>query len=85
MTAYRSNNDQEIYPRANGAERRSRRKPVARVLILFTPGEKERTSEVESSSNIEGAWCMGGHLTDLKIWLFARSEEGENTRNTCMQ
>jgi hypothetical protein len=27
---------------------------------------------------------MGGHLTDLKIWLFAWSEEGENikTRNT---
>ena len=26
---------------------------------------------------------MGGHLTDLKIWLFARSEEGENIKNTC--
>jgi hypothetical protein len=23
---------------------------------------------------------MGGHLTDLKIWLFARSEEGENIK-----
>jgi hypothetical protein len=23
-----------------------------------------------------GFW-MGGHLTDLKIWLFARSEEGK--------
>jgi hypothetical protein len=22
--------------------------------------------------------CMGGHLTDLKIWLFASSEEGKN-------
>jgi hypothetical protein len=26
---------------------------------------------------------MGGHLTDLKIWLFARSEEGENIKITC--
>jgi hypothetical protein len=26
---------------------------------------------------------MGGHLTDLKIWLFARSEEGENRKITC--
>jgi hypothetical protein len=26
---------------------------------------------------------MGGHLTDLKIWLFARSEEGKNIKNTC--
>jgi hypothetical protein len=25
---------------------------------------------------------MGGHLTDLKIWLFARSEEGKNIKNT---
>jgi hypothetical protein len=23
---------------------------------------------------------MGGHLTDLKIWLFARSEEGKNIK-----
>ena len=27
--------------------------------------------------------CMGGHLTDLKIWLSARSEERENIKNTC--
>jgi hypothetical protein len=27
--------------------------------------------------------CMGGHLTDLKIWLFARNEEGENIKITC--
>jgi hypothetical protein len=26
---------------------------------------------------------MDGHLTDLKIWLFARSEEGENIKITC--
>jgi hypothetical protein len=26
---------------------------------------------------------MCGHLTDLKIWLFARSEEGENIKITC--
>jgi hypothetical protein len=25
---------------------------------------------------------MGGHLTDLKISLFARSEEGGNIKNT---
>ena len=24
-----------------------------------------------------GAWCVGIHLTDLKMWLFARSEEGK--------
>jgi hypothetical protein len=23
---------------------------------------------------------MGGHLTDLKIWLFARSEEEKNIK-----
>jgi hypothetical protein len=23
------------------------------------------------------AFWVGGHLTDLKIWLFARSEEGK--------
>jgi hypothetical protein len=26
---------------------------------------------------------MGGHLTDLKTWLFARSEEGEHLENIC--
>jgi hypothetical protein len=25
---------------------------------------------------------VGGHLTDLKIWLFARSEEGKNIKST---
>jgi hypothetical protein len=25
---------------------------------------------------------VGGHLTDLKIWLFAGSEEGKNIKNT---
>jgi hypothetical protein len=30
-----------------------------------------------------GGSLMGGHLTDLKIWLFARSEEGENIKITC--
>jgi hypothetical protein len=28
---------------------------------------------------------MGGHLTDLKIWLFARSEDGKTIKNTCKQ
>jgi hypothetical protein len=28
---------------------------------------------------------MGGHLTDLKIWLFARSEDGKNIKNTCIK
>jgi hypothetical protein len=26
---------------------------------------------------------VGGHLTDLKIMLFARSEEAKNIKNTC--
>jgi hypothetical protein len=26
---------------------------------------------------------MGGHLADLKIWLFAGSEEGKNIKNKC--
>jgi hypothetical protein len=26
---------------------------------------------------------VGGHLTDLKIWLFVGSEEGKNIKNTC--
>ena len=26
---------------------------------------------------------MGVHPNDLKIWLFARSEEGENIKITC--
>jgi hypothetical protein len=26
---------------------------------------------------------MDGHLIDLKIWLFARSEERENLKNIC--
>jgi hypothetical protein len=26
---------------------------------------------------------MGGHLTDLQIWLFARREGGKNIKNTC--
>ena len=28
---------------------------------------------------------VGGHLTDLKIWLFARSEEAKNIKNTCQK
>jgi hypothetical protein len=30
-----------------------------------------------------GGSLMGGHLTDFKIWLFARSVEGENIKITC--
>jgi hypothetical protein len=65
---------------------RSRQSPVHHIWIrkifarftarvLLRPG----------SSNIAGAvhYCMGGHFTDLKIWLFARSEEGENIKNIC--
>jgi hypothetical protein len=65
-------------------ERRFGRKPGAKVLspsLLFTPGKRK---ELEKSKVIiAGAWCMGGHLTDLKIWLFSRSEEGENIKNKC--
>ena len=53
-----------IYPRANGAKRRSGRKPGARVTNSASyshPGKCEH-SEVQSSSMIAGAslWFMGG-------------------------
>ena len=55
-----------IYPRANGAKRRSGRKPGARVTNsarLFTPGKCEHSEvQVQSSSMIAGAslWLIGG-------------------------
>ena len=52
-------------PRANGAKRRSGRKPGARVTNsarLFTPGEKDSISGFQSGCHRR----VGGHLTDLK-------------------
>ncbi len=52
-------------PRANGAKRRSGRKPRARVTNsarLFTPGEKDSVSGLKSGCHRR----VGGHLTDLK-------------------
>ncbi len=53
------------FPRANGAKRRSVRKPGARVTNsarLFTPGKKRRHSGFKSGCHRR----VGGHLTDLK-------------------
>ena len=45
----------------------------------FTPGERNALakSKVHEISQAHGVWVVinGGHLTDLKIWLFGRSEE----------
>ncbi len=55
-----------FYPRANGAKRRSGRKPGARVTNsarLFTPGEK---NSIADSKVVNCHRRVGGHLTDLK-------------------
>ena len=71
-----------LNPRANGAKRRSRRKPGARVTNsarLFTPGKK-RVSGVKSPSMIAGA--------SLYIWFGVeegniRSGRGKDEKKTC--
>ena len=43
-------------------------------------------SEIMNYFNKKGrrSLCVGGYLTDLKIWLFSRSEEGTKyEKNTC--
>ena len=65
-------------PRANGAKRRSGRKPGARVTNsarLFTPGEKD--SIADSKVVVIVGWGVVISLISKK-WMFIRSGRGKN-------
>ena len=64
------------YPRANGAKRRSGRKPGARVTNsarLFTPGEKD--SIADSKVVVIVGWVVISLIS--KKWMFIRSGRGK--------